>query len=151
MNKKILIIIGLILILFCSILAISSIENNPTELNTNFTIPDGYHIANESDNFVLLESDRYHTISISAMDHDTDRDVLRYSLEKSMYDFTYRTNYTKGDFDIEENWYNQEYQRGILYFCDNGEELIVINYKGPLDVDLEDSPVGVILDGLSNY
>ena len=72
----------------------------------------------------------------------------KYSLEKSMYDFTYRTNYTKGDFDIEENWYNQEYQRGILYFCDNGEELIVINYKGPLDVDLEDSPVGVILDSL---
>ena len=146
MNKKLLIIIGLILILFSSILAISS--TNSTNPDYNLTIPDGYHIVNQSDNFVLLESDRYHTISISAMDHDTDRDVLRYSLEKSMYDFTYRTNYTKGDFDIEENWYNQEYQRGILYFCDNGEELIVINYKGPLDVDLEDSPVGIILDSL---
>ena len=148
MNKKLLIIIGLILILFSSILAISS--TNSTNPDYNLTILDGYHIVNQSDNFVLLESDRYHTISISVMDHDTDRDVLRYSLEKSMYDFTYRTNYTKGDFDIEENWYNQEYQRGILYFCDNGEELIVINYKGPLDVDLEDSPVGVILDGLSS-
>ena len=147
MNKKLLIIIGLILILFSSILAISS--TNSTNPDYNLTIPDGYHIVNQSDNFVLLESDRYHTISISAMDYDTDRDVLKYSLEKSMYDFTYRTNYTKGDFDIEENWYNQEYQRGILYFCDNGEELIVINYKGPLDVDLEDSPVGVILDSLS--
>lgn len=147
MNKKLLIIIGLILILFSSILAISS--TNSTNLDYNLTILDGYHIVNQSDNFVLLESDRYHTISISVMDHDTDRDVLRYSLEKSMYDFTYRTNYTKGDFDIEENWYNQEYQRGILYFCDNGEELIVINYKGPLDVDLEDSPVGIIFDGLS--
>ena len=148
MCKKLLIIIGLILILFSSILAISS--TNSTNPDYNLTIPDGYHIVNQSDNFVLLESDRYHTISISAMDHDTDRDVLRYSLEKSIYDFTYRTNYTKGDFDIEENWYNQEYQRGILYFCDNGEELIVINYKGPLDVDLEDSPVGVILDSLSS-
>ena len=147
MNKKLLIIIGLILILFSSILAISS--TNSTNPDYNLTILDGYHIVNQSDNFVLLESDRYHTISISVMDHDTDRDVLRYSLEKSMYDFTYRTNYTKGDFDIEENWYNQEYQRGILYFCDNGEELIVINYKGPLDVDLEDSPVGIIFDGLS--
>ena len=147
MCKKLLIIIGLILILFSSILAISS--TNSTNPDYNLTIPDGYHIVNQSDNFVLLESDRYHTISISAMDYDTDRDVLRYSLEKSMYDFTYRTNYTKGDFDIEENWYNQEYQRGILYFCDNGEELIVINYKGPLDVDLEDSPVGIIFDGLS--
>ena len=146
MCKKLLIIIGLILILFSSILAISSA--NLTNPDYNLTIPDGYHIVNQSDNFVLLESDRYHTISISAMNHDTDREVLKYSLEKSMYDFTYRTNYTKGDFDIEENWYNQEYQRGILYFCDNGEKLIVINYKGPLDVDLEDSPVGVILDGL---
>ena len=134
------------LILFSSILAISS--TNSTNPDYYLTIPDGYHIVNQSDNFVLIESDRYHTISISDMDHDTDREVLKYSLEKSMYDFTYRTNYTKGDFDIEENWYNQEYQRGILYFCDNGEELIVINYKGPLDVDLEDSPVGVILDSL---
>ena len=149
MKRKLFIIIGVTLILFCGILAVSSSQTNSTDMDGNLSIPEGYHIANQSDSFVLLESDRYHTISISAMDHDTDRDVLRYSLEKSMYDFTYRTNYTKGDFDIEENWYNQEYQRGILYFCDNGEELIVINYKGPLDVDLEDSPVGIIFDGLS--
>ena len=149
MKRKLFIIIGVTLILFCGILAVSSSQTNSTDMDGNLSIPEGYHIANQSDSFVLLESDRYHTISISAMDHDTDREVLKYSLEKSMYDFTYRTNYTKGDFDIEENWYNQEYQRGILYFCDNGEELIVINYKGPLDVDLEDSPVGVILDSLS--
>ena len=150
MKRKLFIIIGVTLILFCGILAVSSSQTNSTLMDGNLSIPEGYHIANQSDSFVLLESDRYHTISISAMDHDTDREVLKYSLEKSMYDFTYRTNYTKGGFDIEENWYNQEYQRGILYFCDNGEELIVINYKGPLDVDLKDSPVGVILDGLSS-
>ena len=150
MKRKLFIIIGVTLILFCGILAVSSSQTNSTDMDGNLSIPEGYHIANQSDSFVLLESDRYHTISISAMDNDTDREVLKYSLEKSMYDFTYRTNYTKGDFDIEENWYNQEYQRGILYFCDNGEEFIVINYKGPLDVDLEDSPVGVILDGLSS-
>lgn len=150
MKRKLFIIIGVTLILFCGILAVSSSQTNSTDMDGNLSIPEGYHIANQSDSFVLLESDRYHTISISAMDHDTDREVLKYSLEKSMYDFTYRTNYTKGDFDIEENWYNQEYQRGILYFCDNGDELVVINYKGPLDVDLEDSPVGVILDGLSS-
>ena len=64
-----------------------------------------------------------------------------------MYDFTYISNYTK-DFDIEENHYNQEYQRGILYFCDNGDELIVIDYKVPLIEEIENSPVGIILDGL---
>lgn len=144
MNKKLLIIIGLILILFSSILAISS--DNPTNPDYNLTIPDGYHIVNQSDNFVLLESDKYHSISISLLNNDTDRDVLKYSLEKSMYVFTYVTNYTKRDFVIEENWYNQEYQRGILYFCDNGEKFIFIDYKGPLSDDLEDSPVGVILD-----
>ena len=146
MNKKLLIIIGLILILFSSILAISS--DNPTNPDYNLTIPDGYHIVNQSDNFVLLESDKYHSISISLLNNDTDRDVLKYPLEKSMYDFTYVTNYTKGDFVIEENWYNQEYQKGILYFCDNGEKLIVINYKGPLGDNLENSPIGVILDNL---
>ena len=128
MYKKLLIIIGLILILFSSMLAISS--TNSTNPNYNLTIPDGYHIVNQSDNFVLLESDKYHSISISLLNNDTDRDVLKYSLEKSMYDFTYVTNYTKGHFDIEENWYNQDYQRGILYFCDNGNDLIVIDYKG---------------------
>lgn len=45
-------------------------------------------------------------------------------------------------------WYNQEYQRGILYICDNGEEQIVIDYKVPVIEDLSDSPVGVILDSL---
>ena len=69
-------------------------------------------------------------------------------LERSMYDFIYSTNYTKGDYDIEENHYNQEYQRGILYLCDNGEEFIVIDYKVPVIEEIEDSPVEVILDGL---
>ena len=149
MKRKLFIIIGVTLILFCGILAVSSSQTNSTDMDGNLSIPEGYHIANQSDSFVLLESDRYHTISISAMDHDTDREVLKYSLEKSMYDFTYRTNYTKGDFDIEENWYNQEYQRGILYICDNADELIVIDYKVPVIEEIEDSPVVVILDGLS--
>ena len=113
----------------------------------NLTIPENYTIVNESDNFTLLESDQYHSISISVMDNDTDKELLKHLLESSMYDFTYRENYTKGSYDVEENWYNYEYQRGILYFCDNGDELIVIDYKVPVLDDLSDSPVGVILDG----
>ena len=114
----------------------------------NLTIPENYTIVNESDNFTLLESDQYHSISISVMDNDTDKELLKHLLENSMYDFTYRENYTKGSYDVEENWYNYEYQRGILYFCDNGDELIVIDYKVPVLDDLGDSPVGVMLDSL---
>ena len=114
----------------------------------NLTIPENYTIVNESDNFTLLESDQYHSISISVMDNDTDKELLKHLLESSMYDFTYRENYTKGSYDVEENWYNYEYQRGILYFCDNGDELIVIDYKVPVLDDLSDSPVGVMLDSL---
>ena len=114
----------------------------------NLTIPENYTIVNESDNFTLLESDQYHSISISVMDNDTDKELLKHLLESSMYDFTYRENYTKGSYDVEENWYNYEYQRGILYFCDNGDELIVIDYKVPVLDDLSDSPVGIILDSL---
>ena len=114
----------------------------------NLTIPENYTIVNESDNFTLLESDQYHSISISVMDNDTDKELLKHLLESSMYDFTYRENYTKGSYDVEENWYNYEYQRGILYFCDNGDELIVIDYKVPVLDDLSDSPVEVILEGL---
>ena len=114
----------------------------------NLTIPENYTIVNESDNFTLLESDQYHSISISVMDNDTDKELLKHLLENSMYDFTYRENYTKGSYDVEENWYNYEYQRGILYFCDNGDERIVIDYKVPVLDDLGDSPVGIILDSL---
>ena len=117
----------------------------------NLTIPENYTIVNESDNFTLLESDQYHSISISVMDNDTDKELLKHLLESSMYDFTYRENYTKGSYDVEENWYNYEYQRGILYFCDNGDELIVIDYKGPVSESLDDNPVGVILDGFVDF
>ena len=132
----------LIILIFTSALAVSAYDN--------LTIPENYTIVNESDNFTLLESDKYHSISISVMDNDTDKELLKYMLESSMYDFTYKDNYTKGSYDIEENHYNQEYQRGILYFCDNGDELIVIDYKVPVLDDLSDSPVEVILDGLGS-
>ena len=138
MVKKILILIGFLLVLLPSV---SAYENN-------LTIPDNYYIVNETDNFTIMQSDDNHSISICRMDNDTDRDLLKYLLEKSMYDFTYSSNYIKGDFDIEENHYNQEYQRGILYLCNNGDELIVIDYKVPLIEEIEDSPVGIILDGL---
>ncbi len=130
----------LIILIFTSALAVSAYDN--------LTIPENYTIVNESDNFTFLESDKYHSISISVMDNDTDKELLKYMLESSMYDFTYKDNYTKGSYDIEENHYNQEYQRGILYFCDNGDELIVIDYKVPVLDDLSDSPVEVILDSL---
>ena len=130
----------LIILIFSSMMAVSA--------HDNLTIPDNYTIVNESENFTLLQSDQYHSISISVMDNDTDKELLKYMLERSMYDFTYQKNYTKGSYDVEENWYNQEYQRGILYFCDNGDEMIVIDYKVPVLDDLSDSPVEVILDGL---
>ena len=133
----------IIILIFSSMLAVSA--------HDNLTIPENYTIVNESDNFTLLESDQYHSISISIMDNDTDKELLKHLLENSMYDFTYRENYTKGSYDVEENWYNYEYQRGILYFCDNGDELIVIDYKVPVLDDLSDSPVEVILDGWLNY
>ena len=129
-----------IILIFSSMIAVSA--------HDNLTIPENYTIVNESDNFTLLESDQYHSISISVMDNDTDKELLKHLLENSMYDFTYRENYTKGSYDVEENWYNYEYQRGILYFCDNGDELIVIDYKVPVLDDLSDSPVGVMLDSL---
>ena len=132
--------IFVIILIFSSMIAVSA--------HDNLTIPENYTIVNESDNFTLLESDQYHSISISVMDNDTDKELLKHLLESSMYDFTYRENYTKGSYDVEENWYNYEYQRGILYFCDNGDELIVIDYKVPVLDDLSDSPVGVMLDSL---
>ena len=114
----------------------------------DFKVPDNYIIQNESDNYTLLQSDPYHTISISRLDNDTDEDLMKYLLEESYYDFIYSDNYTKGSYEVEENYYNQEYQRGILYFCQDGDDLIVIDYKVPIIENLTDSPVDIILDGL---
>ena len=132
----------LIILIFSIMMTVSA--------HDNLTIPDNYTIVNESENFTLLQSDQHHSISISVMDNDTDKELLKYMLERSMYDFTYQKNYTKGSYDVEENWYNQEYQRGILYFCDNGDEMIVIDYKVPVLDDLSNSPVEVILDSFCN-
>ena len=148
MKFKYLLLIFMLLILVGSIAAIAADDDYGSLGDYTFDIPDGYQIKNCSDDYVLLESDQYHTISISALDVNTDRNVLRYMLERAMYDFTYSTNYTKGSYDVEENHYNQEYQSGILYLCDNGEELVVIDYKVPLGEEIEDSPVSIILDGL---
>lgn len=145
--KKIIIIIVLILVLFCSVLAIFSFQTTPIDSDENMIVPQGYHIVNQSENYTLMESDQYHTISISTLEN-LDKDILKNLLSKSMYDFTYVDSYTKGDYAVEENWYNQEYQRGIVYFCEKGDELMVIDYKVPLTEDVEDSPVDVILDNL---
>ena len=66
----------LFLILFSSILAVSAFE-----------IPENYTVVNSSDNFSLLQSDEYHTISISVV--NVDKDLLKYLLEESMYDLMY--------------------------------------------------------------
>lgn len=147
MKFKYLLLSFLILILAGSIAAIAADDDYGSLGDYTFDMPYGYHVRNCSDDYILLESDKYHTISICRMSNDTDRDLLKYLLERSMYDFTYTSNYTKGDFDIEENHYNQEYQRGILYLCNNGDELIVIDYKVPVIEEIEDSPVEVVLDG----
>ena len=132
------------LIILVALLLISPIAASDS---FDFDIPDGYHIENASDDFVKLENDSYYSISVSIMDNSTDRNALMNALERySCYDFRNGDNYTKGDFYIEEKPYYQEYQMGILYFCDDGGNLVVIDYKGPLGMDLEDSPVDGILD-----
>lgn len=146
-KKKFLILIALLIILFCAVLASYSLQPTPIDPDEGLRVPEGYRIVNESENYTLMESDKYHTISVSTLEN-LDKDVLKHMLESSMYDFTYSDSYTKGSYSIEEDWYNQEYQRGIIYFCQKGNELIVIDYKVPVTEDLENSLVSVILDSL---
>ena len=128
-------------------LAILFLIGTVSAYDGNFTVPDNYTVTNSSDNYIFMERDQSHTISISVLNR-SDKDLLKDLLEKSMYDFTYTKNYTKGDYVVEEDYYNQEYQRGIVYFCENGDELIVIDYKVPVIEQVDDSPVGIILDSL---
>ena len=129
-------------------LAILFLIGTVSAYDGNFTVPDNYTVTNSSNNYIFMERDQSHTISISLL-NSSDKDLLKGLFERSMYDFTYTRNYTKGDYVVEEDYYNQEYQRGIVYFCENGEEMIVIDYKVPVIEKLDDSPVDVILDGLN--
>ena len=129
-------------------LAILFLIGTVSAYDGNFTVPDNYTVTNSSDNYIFMERDQSHTISISLL-NSSDKDLLKGLFERFMYDFTFTKNYTKGDYVVEEDYYNQEYQRGIVYFCENGDELIVIDYKVPVIEKLDDSPVDVILDGLN--
>lgn len=128
-------------------LAILFLIGTVSAYDGNFTVPDNYTVTNSSDNYIFMERDQSHTISISVL-NSSDKDMLKGILERSFYDFTYTRNYAKGDYVIEEDYYNQEYQRGIVYFCENGDELIVIDYKVPVIEQVDDSTVAIILDGL---
>ncbi len=128
-------------------LAILFLIGTVSAYDGNFTFPDNYTVTNSSDNYIFMERNQSHTISISIL-NSSDKDMLKGLLERSMYDFTYTRNYTKGDYVVEEDYYNQEYRRGIVYFCENGDELIVIDYKVPVIEQVDDSTVAIILDGL---
>ena len=138
--------IGLLLALLLAIPAISAHEVG----DYGFDIPDGYHIKNTSDDFVVLEGDNHHAISVSVINESSNKDALKHMLEMYSYDFLTEENYTKGDFVVEEDLYTQEYQRGVIYFCDNGDDLLVVDYKVSLNDDIDDSPVDVILDSLES-
>ena len=140
-------VIGLVLLAL--IVCIPAVSAQDAVEDYNITIPDGYHIENVSDNFLRLESDKYHTISMSMLNDTVSKDTLVYMLESSGYDFLQAKNYTKGDFDIIEIYYTQEYQQGILYLCDNGDELLVMDYKVSIADTVDDSPVEGILDELA--
>ena len=135
------------LIILMALLLISIVSPIAAADSFDFDIPYGYHIENASDDFVLLENEDYYSISISIMDNSTDRKTLMDMLERHRcYDFRNGVNYTNGDFYVVEKPYYQEFQVGILYFCENGRDLVVIDYKGPLGMDLNNSPIDGILD-----
>ena len=142
----------MLLILACSVVAISADEDYGSIGDYTFDIPDGYQIVNKTDNMLSMQEDVNHAIVMSLPDTVKSSDEFKASLEKQGYEFGDEDSYTVGNFDINQYNYNYEKYQGFLYICDDGNDSpILITLVMPADEDApssDDNPVTQIIKSL---
>ena len=152
MKYKYLFLSFMLLILACSVVAISADEDYGSIGDYTFDIPDGYQIVNKTDNMLSMQEDTNHAIVISLPDVIKDSDDFKAQLEKQGYEFGDEDNYTVGNFNINQYNYNKDTYQGSLYICDDGNDSpILITLVVPADEDApssDDNPVTQIINSL---
>ena len=152
MKYKYLFLSLMLLILACSVVAISADEDYGSIGDYTFDIPDGYQIVNKTDNMLSMQEDVNHAIVMSLPDTVKSSDEFKASLEKQGYEFGDEDSYTVGNFDINQYNYNYEKYQGFLYICDDGNDSpILITLVMPADEDApssDDNPVTQIINSL---
>ena len=121
MKYKYLFLSFMLLILVGSITAIAA--NEASIGDYTFTLPDGYTIANQTEDLISMTQDDDHAIVISDPEVVKSSEEFKADLEADGYEFGDEANYTSGNFDIEQYNYNQDSYKGFLYIChDNTDD-----------------------------
>ena len=134
MKYKYLFLSFMLLILVGSITAIAA--NEASIGDYTFTLPDGYTIANQTEDLISMTQDDDHAIVIS------DPEVVKSSEE------------FKADLEAQYN-YNQDSYKGFLYICHDNtddDEVFLITLVMPEDEDTpseDDNPVSTILSSFT--
>ena len=153
MKFKYLFLSFLVLILVGSIAAIAA--NEASIGDYTFTLPDGYTIANQTEDLISMTQDDDHSIVISDPEVVKSSEEFKADLEADGYEFGDEANYTSGNFDIEQYNYNQDSYKGFLYICHDNtddDEVFLITLVMPEDEDTpseDDNPVSTILSSFT--
>ena len=153
MKFKYLFLSFLVLILAGSIAAIAA--NEASIGDYTFTLPDGYTIANQTEDLISMTQDDDHSIVISDPEVVKSSEEFKADLEADGYEFGDEANYTSGNFDIEQYNYNQDSYKGFLYICHDNtddDEVFLITLVMPEDEDTpseDDNPVSTILSSFT--
>ena len=143
----------MLLILVGSITAIAA--NEASIGDYTFTLPDGYTIANQTEDLISMTQDDDHAIVISDPEVVKSSEEFKADLEADGYEFGDEANYTSGNFDIEQYNYNQDSYKGFLYICHDNtddDEVFLITLVMPEDEDTpseDDNPVSTILSSFT--
>lgn len=153
MKYKYLFLSFMLLILVGSITAIAA--NEASIGDYTFTLPDGYTIANQTEDLISMTQDDDHAIVISDPEVVKSSEEFKADLEADGYEFGDEANYTSGNFDIEQYNYNQDSYKGFLYICHDNtddDEVFLITLVMPEDEDTpseDDNPVSTILSSFT--
>ena len=152
MKYKYLFLSFMLLILVGSITAIAA--NEASIGDYTFTLPDGYTIANQTEDLISMTQDDDHAIVISDPEVVKSSEEFKADLEADGYEFGDEANYTSGNFDIEQYNYNYDSYKGFLYICHDNtdDEVFLITLVMPEDEDTpseDDNPVSTILSSFT--
>lgn len=128
MRFKYLFTLVILLILACSISAISAEEG--TIGDYSFTVPEGFEITNQTDyNTTLENSEANESIVLIIPRQYTDtHEEIKTILESQGYVLRDETDYPIGDFDVTQFEFYYTYHHGYFYICENGDDIILITH-----------------------
>ena len=128
----------MLIILLGSMTAIAAEDDYASLGDYTFDIPEGYQIADESDNMITFQSDEDHVVIVYALDSVSDLDMFKSLLENQGCKLVDDTSFESGSFNVDQSTYTFMDTQGYLYVCDDGKGTPVLVALGI--PDSEDLP-----------